>query len=170
IHVMYADGLGNQRLGLLPIDASDSTLRRYSIKFKANRTGNVNILFARTVKALGEGFRIKKIKVEKGSIQSDWTPAPEDMATVIKTNEIERTADYSKTAITNLSKNGVVESSSVNATKDGITERVAKVDANGNISYSNRDVKLNSIVTSVADDSYISRQIQTSSLIQDRKS
>src|SRR5699024_10673086 len=79
---------------------------------------------------------------------------------------IERTADYSKTAITNLSKNGVVESSSVNATKDGITERVAKVDANGNISYSNRDVKLNSIVTSVADDSYISRQIQTSSLIQ----
>src|SRR5699024_2649092 len=49
---------------------------------------------------------------------------------------------------------------------DGITERVAKVDANGNISYSNRDVKLNSIVTSVADDSYISRQIQTSNLIQ----
>src|SRR5699024_10322318 len=111
-------------------------------------------------------YKISKLKVERGNVATDWSPAPEDMATVVKTNEIERTANYSKMAITNLSKNGVVESSSVNATKDGITERVAKVNANGSISYSNRDVKLNSIVTSVADDSYISRQIQTSNVIQ----
>ena len=106
------------------------------------------------------------IKLEQGTIPTDWTPAPEDMATVIKTNEIERTADYSKLAITNLSKNGVVESSSVNATKDGITERVAKVDANGNISYSNRNVKLDSIVTTIADQNYISQQVQGSNIIQ----
>ncbi|MFW3361492.1 phage tail spike protein [Aerococcus viridans] len=107
-----------------------------------------------------------KVKFEQGSVVTDWSLAPEDMATVIKTNEIERTADYSKMAITNLSKNGVVESSSVNATKDGITERVAKVDANGNISYSNRDVKLNSIVTTIADQNYISQQVQGSNIIQ----
>ena len=105
-------------------------------------------------------------KVEKGEIATGYSLAPEDSATVIRTNQIENTADYSKMAITNLSKNGVVESTSVNTAKDGITERVAKVDANGNISYSNRDVKLNSIVTSVADANYLSQQIQTSDLIQ----
>ena len=160
-------GFLNQPTGNETTKVIDNTWKTYSFTTEGAISINMNTYFHfYAVPNTAQGLYITDLKIEQGTIPSDWSPAPEDMATVIKTNEIERTADYSKMAITNLSKNGVVESSSVNTTKDGITERVAKVDANGNITYSNRNVKLDSIVTSVADANYLSQQIQTSSLIQ----
>lgn len=50
-----------------------------------------------------KGVLVKKIKVEKGNKATDWTPAPEDMATVTemttKYSELEQSIDGFKTAV-----------------------------------------------------------------------
>lgn len=140
-----------------------SEWRRYVWKFKATTSGLANFRFETRN---GERVWITQPQIEKGTVPTDWTRAVEDLATVVQTNEIERTANYTKSAITNVTASGLVTGSTVNQTKDGITERVARLDANGNVSYANRDVKLDSIVSTVANDKYISNIIQASDLVQ----
>lgn len=140
-----------------------SEWRRYVWKFKATTSSLANFRFETRN---GERVWITQPQIEKGTIPTDWTRAVEDLATVVQTNEIERTANYTKSAITNVTKDGLVTGSTVNQTKDGITERVARLDTNGNVSYANRDVKLDSIVSTVANDKYISNIIQASDLVQ----
>ncbi|WP_144461753.1 phage tail spike protein [Siminovitchia fortis] len=41
----------------------------------------VRIRFPRVVESVGKSIRFRKIKLEKGNKATDWTPAPEDMAT-----------------------------------------------------------------------------------------
>ena len=140
-----------------------SEWRRYVWKFKATISSLTNFRFETRN---GERVWITQPQIEKGTVPTDWTRALEDLATASQTNEIERTANYTKSAITNVTKDGLVAGSTVNQTKDGITERVARLDTNGNVTYSNRDVKLDSIVSTVANDSYISNIIQASDLVQ----
>ena len=140
-----------------------SEWRRYVWKFKATTSGLANFRFETRN---GERVWITQPQIEKGSIPTDWTRAVEDLATVVQTNEIERTANYTKSAITNVTASGLVTGSTINQTKDGITERVARLDTNGNVAYSNREVKLDSIVSTVANDRYISNIIQASDLVQ----
>lgn len=136
---------------------------RYTWTFTATISNLTNFRFETRN---GERVWITQPQIEKGSIPTDWTRAVEDLATVSQTNEIERTANYTKSAITNVTASGLVTGSTVNQTKDGITERVASLDTSGNITYANRDVKLDSIVSTVANDRYISNIIQASDLVQ----
>ena len=41
----------------------------------------------------GKVVRLKKIKLEKGTIATDWSPAPEDLATKLQLNQVIDTAD-----------------------------------------------------------------------------
>ena len=137
--------------------------RRFVWKFKATSSTLQSFRFETRN---NERVWITQPQIEKGSIPTDWTRAMEDFATVMQTNEIERTANYTKSAITNVTKEGLVTGSTINQTKDGITERVARLDTNGQVTYANRDVKLDSIVSTVANDKYISNIIQASDLVQ----
>lgn len=161
-----AEALGN-KLGVTaqstpyfePQVVTLSKWTRYIWKFTATTSSLTNFRFETRN---GERVWITQPQIENGSIPSPWTMAMEDMATASQTNEIERTANYTKSAIANVTKDGLVTGSTVNQTKDGITERVARLDTNGNVTYANREVKLDSIVSTVANDRYISNIIQAS--------
>ena len=165
-----AEALGN-KLGVTaqstpyfePQVITVSKWTRYIWKFTATTSSLTNFRFETRN---GERVWITQPQIENGSIPSPYGMALEEMATASQTNEIERTANYSKSAITNVTASGLVTGSTINQTKDGITERVARLDTNGNVAYSNREVKLDSIVSTVANDRYISNIIQASDLVQ----
>ena len=52
--------------------------------------GNTSFSF---VAPFGKVVRLKKIKLEKGTIATDWSPAPEDLATKLQLNQVIDTAD-----------------------------------------------------------------------------
>ena len=52
--------------------------------------GNPSFSF---VAPFGKVVRLKKIKLEKGTIATDWSPAPEDLATKLQLNQVIDTAD-----------------------------------------------------------------------------
>ena len=45
------------------------------------------------VAPFGKVVRLKKIKLEKGTVATDWSPAPEDLATKLQLNQVIDTAD-----------------------------------------------------------------------------
>ena len=67
------------------------------------------------------------VKVEIGSIPSDYTPAPEDTATQISnlSSEIKQTTDSIKASVTSLN-NSTVKSSSLTINADGIVMKAGK--------------------------------------------
>lgn len=80
---------GNKRL---PNSVAISTVpERYSFSFTATETVfNCSILFAYTVASAGSvSFCLRNLKLEKGSVATDWTPAPEDMTTELERNIVE---------------------------------------------------------------------------------
>lgn len=72
-------------------------------------------------------YIIKNIKLEKGNIPTDWTPAPEDYDSKLITaqSEIKQTTDSIKASVSALDKS-TVKSSSLTINTDGIVMKAGK--------------------------------------------
>lgn len=78
----------------------------------------------------GQGF-ISKLKLEEGNVATDWTPAPEDMATV---TQVKQTADGIKTTL----KSAQGDIDQIEQTAKGTSEQLA--DVQGNVTSIQKDV------------------------------
>lgn len=77
--------------------------------------------------ANGVSYIIKNIKLEKGNIPTDWTPAPEDYDSKLITaqSEIKQTTDSIKASVSALDKS-TVKSASLTINADGIVMKAGK--------------------------------------------
>lgn len=77
--------------------------------------------------ANGVSYIIKNIKLEKGNIPTDWTPAPEDYDSKLATaqSEIKQTTDSIKASVSALDKS-TVKSASLTINTDGIVMKAGK--------------------------------------------
>ena len=77
--------------------------------------------------ATGNWLIIKNIKLEKGVVSSDWSPAPEDYDSKLATaqSEFKQTTDSIKASVTSLN-NSTVKSSSLTINSDGIVMKAGK--------------------------------------------
>ncbi|CAI3477178.1 tail fiber domain-containing protein [Enterococcus cecorum] len=69
---------------------------RISITWKLADTGDINIakrVLIRTDEATGGDLYVCGVKLEKGNQATDWSPAPEDMATLTQYTEVKQLAD-----------------------------------------------------------------------------
>ena len=69
---------------LQTVRITGSTLQLYKLE-NVWLGGNPSFSF---VAPFGKVVRLKKIKLEKGAIATDWTPSPEDLATKLQLNDI----------------------------------------------------------------------------------
>ena len=131
--------------------------------------------------ATGNWLIIKNIKLEKGVVQSDWSPAPEDYDSKLATaqSEFKQTTDAIKASVSSLDKS-TVKSSSLTINADGIVMKAGKsttdvanaigsyfaVNQNAINLFSDRiNVKGNMIVSgAITSDKIASKQINTSHL------
>ena len=74
---------------LQTVHVTGSTLKLYKIE-NIWLGGNPTFSF---VAPFNKVVRLKKIKLEKGTIATDWSPAPEDLATKLQLNQVIDTAD-----------------------------------------------------------------------------
>lgn len=77
--------------------------------------------------ATGNWLIIKNIKLEKGVVSSDWSPAPEDTISQISSlsSEFKQTTDAIKASVTSLDSS-TVKSSSLTINADGIVMKAGK--------------------------------------------
>ena len=77
--------------------------------------------------AKGNYLIIKNIKLEKGAVSSDWSPAPEDTIEQISSlsSEFKQTTDSIKASVSSLDKS-TVKSSSLTINSDGIVMKAGK--------------------------------------------
>lgn len=77
--------------------------------------------------ANGVSYIIKNIKLEKGNIPTDWTPAPEDYDSKLATaqSEIKQTTDSIQASVSALDKS-TVKSTSLTINTDGIVMKAGK--------------------------------------------
>nr|DAY92284.1 MAG TPA: Neck appendage protein [Caudoviricetes sp.] len=82
--------------------------------------------------ANGVSYIIKNIKLEKGNIPTDWTPAPEDYDSKLATaqSEIKQTTDAISASVSALD-NATVKTASLNLDNNGFVTKVGKT-VNGN--------------------------------------
>lgn len=78
----------------------------------------------------GQGF-ISKLKLEEGNVATDWTPAPEDLATV---TQVKQTADGIETTL----KSAQGDIDQIKQTAKGTSEQLA--DVQGNVTNIQKDV------------------------------
>lgn len=75
------DAHSNQRVNSIVMTAQHADLRRYSITFTANSTGTASMLLGAYVKEtdyLSEGFLLEKVKLERGTKSTPYSPSPID--------------------------------------------------------------------------------------------
>ena len=77
--------------------------------------------------AKGNWLIIKNIKLEKGAVSSDWSPAPEDYDSKLASaqSEIKQTTDSIKASVSSLDKS-IVKSASLTINTDGIVMKAGK--------------------------------------------
>jgi|GEM_PF-2229988 len=101
-YLIFSDGQGNQRLLNASFNGSTTDLHRVSIKFKPNRTGEIRILIGRRIPdnaTANFGFRINEVKVEEGTLQTAWSPAPEDLTTITEFSNLSQTVSAVQTTV-----------------------------------------------------------------------
>lgn len=69
-------------------------------------------------------IRIRNIKLEKGNKATDWSPAPEDMATVTALSKVDQKADSISTTVTNNKSDADSQFTNINQTIGGIQSTV----------------------------------------------
>lgn len=109
-------------------------------------------------------------QVEKGTKATDWTPAPEDLATVTTLSKVDQKADSISTTVTNNKTDADTKFTNINQTISGIQSTVKdKADSSTVTQLSNLvDSKVstddyNSEITQLADD--INLRVKTDELI-----
>lgn len=97
--------------------------------FTWNNPSGTYYIRVNTYKSDNSGY-VENIKVEKGNIATDWSPAPEDVDSSI--SSVKQTADSASTAITNYktSNDGRVSvaEGNIKTNADAITQKVSKID------------------------------------------
>ncbi|MEX0049358.1 carbohydrate binding domain-containing protein [Clostridium butyricum] len=91
-----------------------------------------------------------KVKIEKGSIPTDWTPAPEDVENEITT--VQETVTSNTTEISAL-KNSIslkVDSTTLNSYKDTVNGQINTINSSISSMQSSIDLQLGSITSSVS--------------------
>lgn len=92
----------------------------------------------------------KKCKLEKGTLQTDWTPAPEDVENEITT--VRETVTSNTTEISAL-KNSIslkVDSTTLNSYKDTVNGQINTINSSISSMQSSIDLQLGSITSSVS--------------------
>lgn len=106
-----------------------SDWERYWITWKTlpTATGLKNILPCRQLSAAKSEAWLYGVKLEKGKIPTDWTPAPEDYDIKLATaqSEIKQTTDSIKASVSALDKS-TVKSTSLTINTDGIVMKAGK--------------------------------------------
>ena len=99
--------------------------------FTWNYPSGIYYLRVNTYKSDNSGY-VENVKVEKGNIATDWSPAPEDVDSSI--SSVKQTADSASTAITNYktSNDGRVSAAegAIKTNADAITQKVSQTDYN----------------------------------------
>lgn len=87
----------------------DKTPKKYAFAVPHPTTPGGKINFQLAIAESGKKWRIRKIKLEKGNKATDWTPAPEDMATADSladvNNSLTNTTNTLQTNINSTNKN-----------------------------------------------------------------
>ncbi|WP_229717977.1 phage tail spike protein [Ligilactobacillus salitolerans] len=84
-------------------------------------------------------IRIRKVKLETGTKATDWTPAPEDLATVTALSKVDQKADSISSTVTNNKSDADNKFTNINQTISGIQSTVAsKADASQITQLSNQ--------------------------------
>lgn len=88
MYILYSDGI-NHKLDDVQIEAGTTVLRRYSLTFNAPRNdSNAKILFGKRITGKSwEGFKLRKVQLEKGTTAKPYSPAPEDTGVIELNNE-----------------------------------------------------------------------------------
>jgi methyl-accepting chemotaxis protein len=84
-------------------------------------------------------MRLKEVILVKGKNVKDWSPAPSDLATVTKVNQITETVDGHTQLIastTNTANSALSKANSVSSTVDGLTVKVTSVETTANAANS----------------------------------
>lgn len=84
-------------------------------------------------------MRLKEVILVKGKNVKDWSPAPSDLATVTKVNQITETVDGHTQLIastTNTANSALSKANSVSSTVDGLTVKVTSVETTANTANS----------------------------------
>jgi predicted nucleic acid-binding Zn-ribbon protein len=106
-----------------------SNWERYWITWKTLPTANglKNVLPCRQVSTAKSEVWLYGVKLEKGNITTDWTPAPEDYDSKLATaqSEIKQTTDSIKASVSALDKS-TVKSASLTINTDGIVMKAGK--------------------------------------------
>lgn len=106
-----------------------SNWERYWITWKTLPTANglKNVLPCRQVSTAKSEVWLYGVKLEKGKIPTDWTPAPEDYDSKLATaqSEIKQTTDSIKASVSALDKS-TVKSASLTINTDGIVMKAGK--------------------------------------------
>lgn len=130
------DGENQLTLGTINIDST--TWKLFTMFFTCTNATNVSVIAFLTRQNTAT-ISIKKIKLELGNKPTDWTPAPEDLETVVTTlsdkyNETVKTVDSNTTTIgnvkttvdghTNSIKSMTSSISQIKQTADGVSTTV----------------------------------------------
>ena len=99
---IISDTSGSIKLPDLKIDKSTSLYNFYNFTFECpyNATDAKILIGAVKKGATDEGFRLRNVKVEKGIIPTDWTPAPEEITNKLDT--IQTGAEVNQNAISKI--------------------------------------------------------------------
>lgn len=95
----------------------------------ATLTTASTIYFGLYLKNTTGDFYIRDLQLEKGSIATDWTPAPEDLATSEAVQNVQTTADNANSVATSTESRVTVAESTIQQLSDAISSLV--VDENG---------------------------------------
>ncbi|OFS21556.1 carbohydrate binding domain-containing protein [Clostridium sp. HMSC19A10] len=125
----------------------------------ADKSNYAFVMYAKGSIASGDYYFAHSIKVEEGTMSTDWTPAPEDVENEITT--VQETVTSNTTEISAL-KNSIslkVDSTTLNSYKDIVNGQINTINSSISSMQSSIDLQLDSIKSSV------SKTISTKNLI-----
>lgn len=125
----------------------------------ADKSNYAFVMYAKGSIASGDYYFAHSIKVEEGTMSTDWTPAPEDVENEITT--VQETVTSNTTEISAL-KNSIslkVDSTTLNSYKDTVNGQINTINSSISSMQSSIDLQLDSIKSSV------SKTVSTKNLI-----
>ncbi|WAX15531.1 tail spike protein [Enterococcus phage EG103P1] len=130
---------------VIPRDLATGKWHRLYTSSKVNATADLSKAVNVTFAMQGNGVvRVRNMKLEKGNKVSDWTPAPEDLATVAKVTQVEATVDGLKTTVSEVqttANNAFTKATQVEQTASGIQTTVSEIQTDLSKKKTNKDFK-----------------------------
>ncbi|WP_281958101.1 tail fiber domain-containing protein [Enterococcus cecorum] len=146
---------------------------RISITWQLDSTGDINVakrVLIRTDGATGGDLYVCGVKLEKGNKATDWSPAPEDMATLTQYTEVKQLADRISSTVYD-SSTGLTTKVNQLANKYAITalnsagDILASLNLNANTSTAEINAKLIRLNGSTKmDDAFVNKLVANSIL------